>query len=64
MARFVLIHLILAIVAQMDLELYQMDVKAAFLNGELDDEIYMNKLLGFKLKGQESKVCKLKKIYL
>ena len=35
------IRLILAIVAQLDLELYHMDVKTTFLNGELDEEIYM-----------------------
>ena len=51
----------LAIVARMDLELYQMDVKTTFLNGELDEEIYMDKPLGFELKGQERKVCKLKR---
>ena len=34
--RFVFIHLILAIIAHLDLELFQMDVKTAFLNGELD----------------------------
>ena len=39
--RFVLIRLILAIVASLDLELHQMDVKTAFLNGGLDKEIYM-----------------------
>ena len=38
--RFASIRLILAIVAQLDLELYQIDVKTAFLNGELDEEIY------------------------
>ena len=59
--RFALIHLILAIVARMDLELYLMDVKTAFLNGELDEEIYMNQPLGFELKEQERKVCKLKR---
>ena len=36
--RFASICLILAIVAWMDLELYQMDVKIAFLNGELDEK--------------------------
>ena len=51
MVRFSSIHLIIAIVARMDLELYQMDVKTAFLNGELDEEIYMDKSLGFELKG-------------
>ena len=59
--RFVSIHIILAIEAQMDLELYQMDVKTAFLNGELDEEIYMNQPLDFELKGLECKICKLKR---
>ena len=59
--RFVSIRPILAIVAQMDLELYQMDVKIDFLNGELDEKIYMNQPLGFELKGQRRKVCKLKR---
>ena len=45
----------------MDLELYQMDVKTIFLNEELDEEIYMNQPLSFELKGQERKVCKLKR---
>ena len=40
--RSVSIHLILAIIAHLDLELFQMDVKTAFLNGELDEEIYMD----------------------
>ena len=47
--RFASIRLILAIVARMELELYQMDVKTAFLNGELDEEIYMDQPLGFEL---------------
>ena len=59
--RFASIRLILAIVARMDLELYQMNVKTSFLNGELDEEIYMDQPLGFELKGHERKVCKLKK---
>ena len=59
--RFASICLILAIVARMNLELYQMDVKTAFLSRELDEEIYMNQPLGFELKGQERKVCKIKR---
>ena len=39
--RFTSIHLILAIITSMGLELHQMDVKIAFLNGDLEEEIYM-----------------------
>ena len=55
--RVASIRLIHAIVAQLDLELYHMDVKTAFLNGELDEEIYMTQPMGFEVKGQERKVC-------
>ncbi|XP_028059899.1 uncharacterized protein LOC114263534 [Camellia sinensis] len=54
--RFAFIRVILAIVAQLDLKLYQMGVKIAFLNGELDEEIYMDQLEGFVVVGQECKV--------
>jgi hypothetical protein len=38
-----------------------MDVKTTFLNGELEEEIYMDQLDGFVANGQERKVCKLLK---
>jgi hypothetical protein len=38
-----------------------MDVKSAFLHGDLDEEIYMEQPIGFIVAGQEHKVCKLQK---
>ena len=38
-----------------------MDVKTIFLNGELDEEIYMDQPLCFESKEKEHKVCKLKR---
>jgi hypothetical protein len=38
-----------------------MDVKSAFLHGNLDEEIYMEQPIGFVVAGQEHKVCKLQK---
>jgi hypothetical protein len=38
-----------------------MNVKTTFLNGELEEKIYMTPPDGFVVKGQEDKVCKLQK---
>jgi hypothetical protein len=40
-AKFTYIHCILALAALENMEIHQMDVKTAFLNGELKEEIYM-----------------------
>jgi hypothetical protein len=55
------LRIIMAIVAHYDLELHQMDVKTAFLNGDLEEEVYMDQPEGFATPGKESLVCKLKK---
>ena len=42
-------------------KLHQMDVKVAFLNGIIEEEVYMEQLKGFFIHGKESHMCKLKK---
>jgi hypothetical protein len=44
-----------------DLEIHQMDVKCAFLNGEIKEDIYMEQPEGFGVEGKEDMVCKLQK---
>ena len=55
------IRVLIAIAAIHNLEIHQMDVKTAFLNGDLDEEIYMEQPEGFIVPGQENKVCRLVK---
>lgn len=51
--RLASIRLLLALVAHLDLELFQMDVKTAFLNGSLKEEIYMDQPTGFVTEGKD-----------
>nr|KAJ0190686.1 hypothetical protein LSAT_V11C800401250 [Lactuca sativa] len=60
-ARISTIRLLLALAAIHNLVIHQMDVKTTFLNGDLDEEIYMKQTEGFVMPGNEHKVCKLKK---
>ena len=52
---------IMALVAHFDLELHQMDVKTAFLNGNIDETIFMNQPENFVVGEPNKMVCKLKK---
>ncbi|MCO5586941.1 hypothetical protein L7F22_040886 [Adiantum nelumboides] len=54
------LHVLFALVAVLDLELNQMDVKTAFLHGDIED-IYMKQPEGFVVPGCEELVCKLKR---
>ena len=47
----------LVLVASMNLEIEQLDVKTAFLHGDLEEEIYMEQPKGFTIKGKEHLVC-------
>ena len=55
------IRALLGIVAMHDLELEQLDVKTAFLHGELEEDIYMQQPEGFIVSEKEDYVCLLKK---
>ena len=55
------IRILLAVAAQNNWELEQLEVKTTFLHGELDETIYMDQSEGFLVHGSESKVCLLKK---
>ena len=61
LVRFESIRMIISLAAQYQLKLYQMDVTTAFLNGELEEEVYMRQPEGFIAEGQEHLVCKLKR---
>ena len=53
------IRILLALVTQFGLILEQLDVKTAFLHGELEEDIYMVQPQGYEVAGKESLVCKL-----
>lgn len=55
------IHVLLSLVANKDWALHQLDIKNAFLNGDLEEEVYMNIPPGFENSLNREKVCKLKK---
>ncbi|GJQ90179.1 zinc finger, CCHC-type containing protein [Tanacetum coccineum] len=60
-ARITTIRLLLALATIHNLVIHQMDVKTAFLNGDLDEEVYMKQPEGFVMPDNEHKVCKLVK---
>ena len=60
-ARLTTIRVLLSLADSHGLIDYQMDIKTTFLNGELDEGMYMEQPVGIVANGQEGMVCKLLK---
>ena len=60
-ARYPSVRAIVALAAHHGFELHQMDVKSAYLHGELEEDIYMQQPVGYVMAGREQLVCKLRK---
>ena len=61
MKRYTSIRSILALDAVMKWTIHHMDVKTSFLIGVVDEEVYIEKSLGFETHDRKTHVCKLKK---
>lgn len=59
--RYSTIRILLALAVNLDMHVDHMDVKTAFLNGELKETVYMEQPDGYKVKGKETHVFKLNK---
>jgi hypothetical protein len=59
--RFETVRTLLALAPQLNLKVHQLDVKTAFLNGDVEEEVYIQQPEAFVKKGAETKVCRLKK---
>jgi hypothetical protein len=60
-ARMEAICLLLAYACSKNVKVYEMDVKSSFMNGQLQEEVYIEQPEGFQLSENKDYVCKLKK---
>ena len=60
-ARLETIRMLMSLVAQKGWIIHQMDVKSTFLNGYLEEEIFVEQPEGLIVQGQEEKVYRLRK---
>ena len=60
-AKLASVRILIALAATYQWSISQLDVKNAFLHGDLIDEVYMEQPLGFIAQGESSLVCKLRK---
>ena len=59
-ARYTSIRTIIALTAKMKWKLHQMDVKTTFLNGVIEEEVYIEQPQGFEFEYRKTRVCRLK----
>ena len=59
--RYTSIRTIMALASMMKWDLHQMDVKTTFLNGLIEEEVYIEQPQGFEVEDRVTHVCKLKK---
>jgi hypothetical protein len=62
-SRYTSIRAVISIAIEMGWKIHQMDVKTTFLNGLIEEEVYIENPLGFEVHGRESHVCRLKKAF-
>ncbi len=60
--RWESVHMLIATAIQKGMKLHQMDIKMVFLNGYLEEEVYMCQPEGFKKSGKEHLICRLKRL--
>jgi hypothetical protein len=60
-ARYTSIRAIISLVSSMGWNLHQMDVKTSFLNGAIEEEVYIEQPQGFEVHYKDTHICRLKK---
>ena len=60
-ARMETVRLLLTLAIQLNWPVFHLDVKAAFLKGDIQEEIYDEQPLGYKVENKENLVCRLRK---
>jgi hypothetical protein len=55
------IRAVISLTSVMGWRIHQMDVKTTFLNGVIEEEVYIEQPRGFEVHGRDSHVCRLKK---
>jgi hypothetical protein len=60
-ARYTSIQVVISIASVLGWRIHQMDVKTTFLNGVIEEEVYIEQPQGFEVHGRDSHVCRLRK---